>query len=570
MSPTGSVYADAEARRSTFATWRPAGTILVALMVITFFPTTNAFADTFYVRTDGGTSEQCDGLSNQKHTPNANGRCAWAHPFFALPPSGDPLIQGGDTLVIGSGSYTIGMGAPGAEWCEGRGGWRCVMAALPAGPSPEQPTRLLGEGWNQGCKRAPELWGTQRAKYVLNLVDSSNVEVQCLEITDHSSCIEGHCSTGRCPASEIRRCKKEQFPYGPWASFGLFARDASSVKLKNLNIHGLANRGVKAGRLTDWTIEDTRINANGHAGWDGDLGGSDTTANTGLMLFKNSEIAWNGCTENYPSRSIVGCWGQSSGGYGDGLGTGPTGADWTFEDVKIHHNTSDGLDLLYSRYGGTITLNRVHAHSNGGNQVKTRGDTLVMNSIIHSNCGYFSGRYATMLDHCRALGATLVMVYDEGVESRVVNSSISGEGNCLVSAGCRDCNNISTAKLEVVNSLLVGFQDWTNHRERACYFFAPSEFRSTLYTLFDSNLIWNVKSDACPSGDNTCGEDPLMLTRDVDRFFPRPASMLSPVIDAGKRLWAPGKDFIGADRDGTPDIGALENFDRMHGNGFES
>lgn len=542
--------------------------VLIALITVA----SPVSAETFYVATNGGTADQCDGLSNTPFGAGANGRCAWKHPFVALPPGGDPLIQGGDTLVIGLGSYAIGRGAPGAEWCEGRGGWRCVMAALPAGPSPSQPTRLLGEGWDRGCKRAPELWGTQRAKYVVNLVGSSNAEVQCLEITDHSGCIEGHCSTGRCPASEVRKCNRDSFPYGPWASFGIFASDASTVLLKNLNIHGLANRGVKAGRLSDWTIEDSKINANGHAGWDGDLGADDATSNTGTMLFRNTEIAWNGCTENWPSRSIVGCWGQGSGGYGDGVGTGPTGADWTFEDVKIHHNTSDGLDLLYSRYGGTITLNRVYAHSNAGNQVKTRGDTVVMNSIIHSNCGFFDGRYATMLDHCRALGATLVMVYDEGDHSRVINSSISGEGNCLVSAGCRNCSDITDAKLEVLNSLLVGFTDYTNVRERACYHFAPSFFRPTLDVTFDGNLIWNVKHDACPrEGDNICGSDPMMLTRDVDRFFPRPISHRSPVVDAAKRVWATNSDFAGVARtlDAGPDIGAIELKDGVHHNGFE-
>jgi hypothetical protein len=42
------------------------------------------------------------------------------------------------------------------------------------------------------------------------------------------------------------------------------------VLLRDLDIHGLANTGIQAGRLTDWTVENVRLAGNGLAGWNGD------------------------------------------------------------------------------------------------------------------------------------------------------------------------------------------------------------------------------------------------------------------------------------------------------------
>ena len=103
----------------------------------------------------------------------------------------------------------------------------------------------------------------------------------------------------------------------------VLASDSKNVLLKNLDIHGLAHSGVYAGRLTDWTIQNTRIAGNGWAGWDGDIDGDDS--NKGTIKFKNATIEWNGCGETYPNKQPIGCWGQDAGGYGDGLVTGDTG-----------------------------------------------------------------------------------------------------------------------------------------------------------------------------------------------------------------------------------------------------
>jgi hypothetical protein len=65
------------------------------------------------------------------------------------------------------------------------------------------------------------------------------------------------------------------------------------------------------------------------------------------MILRNVEIAYNGCGEDPTSGAKVNCWAQKAGGYGDGLGTYYTGGQWLIEDSEVHHNTSDGVDLLY-------------------------------------------------------------------------------------------------------------------------------------------------------------------------------------------------------------------------------
>ncbi|MCK4450621.1 MAG: hypothetical protein KAX26_08520, partial [Anaerolineae bacterium] len=232
--------------------------------------TRNTFS-TYYVRPDGGSPEQCTGLVDAPYPGSGTAQpCAWDHPFRALPPDGTPRIAGGDTLIIGAGSYMMGLDTPGADNCSEYWPWGCHMPPVPSGPDPAHPTRILGEGWDTGCSDPPELWGTERAYMIINLTDASNVEVACLEITDHSGCVEFH--TGGLA------CERDTFPFGRWAAIGLYAEDSTNVHLQDLNIHGLAHAGVWAGRLTDWTVENVRIAGNGWVGWDGDIDGDDSNS----------------------------------------------------------------------------------------------------------------------------------------------------------------------------------------------------------------------------------------------------------------------------------------------------
>jgi hypothetical protein len=502
----------------------------------------------YYVRPDGGSAEQCTGLVDAPYPGNGTGQpCAWNHPFQALPPGGIPRLAGGDTLLIAAGEYPMGYGAPGAESCDAIGSFDCLMSPVPSGPTPDRPTRILGAGWDAGCPTPPQLWGTGRPWFIVNLTDTSNVEVACLEITDHSSCVEDH--TGGLA------CERDVPPYGDWASYGLYAEDSARVHLWNLDIHGLAAGGVHAGRLTDWTVENVRIAGNGLVGWDGDLWDDNGDSDTGTMLFRHWVVEWNGCGETYPGREPEGCWGQEAGGYGDGVGTGETGGDWIIEDSAFLHNTSDGLDLLYHTLGGSVTLTRVHAEGNAGNQIKVAGQTTITNSLLVGNCAFFENQpFTYWVDHCRALGNTLEMAYTGGEQMSVTNSTFYGQGDGLVGAGPREgfaCQGPES--LRARNNIFLGDADYFDPSDITFLFY--QEGCADLKLDSDYNIAFNVKNIDCGqngeytrSGSHDLCQDPHLTGPLSGLAYGMTLLPGSPGIDTGDNADCPSDDLLGHPR----------------------
>ena len=503
-------------------------------------------ATTYYVRTDGGSATQCTGLVDAAYPGSGTSQpCAWDHPFRALPPGDTPRISGGDTLMIGSGSYRMGYGAPGAETCDAGGAFGCVMAPIPSGPSPASPTRILGSG-----QAATEFWGAERPWFIVNLTDSSNVEIGSLEITDHSGCVEFH--------SGGLACERDTPPYGDWASYGLYAEDSANVHLHDLNIHGLAAGGVHVGRLTDWTVENVRIAGNGSVGWDGDLWDEFGDSNSGALTFRHWTVEWNGCGETYPGGQPTGCWAQSAGGYGDGFATGLSGGHWLIEDSIIRYNTSDGLDFLYVREpGSSITIRRSLLEGNAGSQVKNdRGPFLIENSIIVGNCGFFDGQSFTYdVDNCRAMGDALDLGLMAGDHIIVTNNTISGEGDCLVGASFYDVSANGSERVLLRNNIFQGQVDFLQPFENTCLVYQET-FPVDPFDV-DYSIINDVKDNLCPGAHDQCGVAPGVVNAGTDTFD---AHLLadSPAIDAGTDTGAPSTDFDNLARDASPDIGAYE------------
>src|SRR5204863_9224175 len=117
-----------------------------------------------------------------------------------------------------------------------------------------RPKSILGKWWEMGCASRPQFWGNVRPASILSLQGSSNVQIQCLEVTDHSGCIVFG-------PDAATKCNRDVYPYGPCAENGVVASDSQNVLFKNVNIHGL-RRGILGGRLTNWTLENTDIIAN--------------------------------------------------------------------------------------------------------------------------------------------------------------------------------------------------------------------------------------------------------------------------------------------------------------------
>ncbi len=500
----------------------------------------------YYIRPDGGSAEQCTGRANAAYPGSGlNQPCAWDHPFRGLPPMETPRIAGGDTLFIAAGSYRMGYGAPGADACDAAGAFDCLMSPIPGGPDAAHPTRILGDS-----KNPPELWGAERPWFILNLTDSSNLEIGYLEITDHSGCVEFH--------SSGLACARDAPPYGDWAGYGLHAEDAANVYLHDLDIHGLAAGGVHAGRLTDWTVERVRIAGNGWVGWDGDLWDEFGDSNAGNLIFRRWTVEWNGCGETWPGQQPTGCWpGQSAGGYGDGVATGESGGRWLIEDSVIRYNTSDGLDFLYIRApGSSIAIRRTKVEGNAGNQVKTyRGPFTLENSILAGNCGFFAGQPFTHdVDHCRALGDALALGLTAGDQVTVTHNTFTSEGDCLVTAECYGgCNGSERARLR--NNIFQGQTDFLQPLERTCLIYQET-FPANPFDL-DYSLINGVKNDLCLGDHDLCGLGPGLASTAADSFD---AHLLagSPAIDAGLASAAPLDDFDGRARDAQPDLGAYE------------
>lgn len=512
----------------------------------------DASAATFYVRTDGGDQEQCNGRADAAYPGSGAGLdCAWKHPNYALPTNDNPRIDGGDTLIIGPGEYMIGWGSTGlstrSSRCDRSAPYDCYPAAPPSG-KPGARTRVLGAGHDTGCKAPPKLWGTERVDLVLNLQDADHVEVGCLEITDKSDCVEFH-------ANDAVRCERDTPPFGQWGSIGIGAKRSKDVWLHDLNIHGLSGRGIMAGGLRDWTIERVRIAANGWAGWDGDVGEGESS-NDGDIVFRNVEIAWNGCAERWQSGEPYACWAQEEGGYGDGLGTGKTDGHWLVEDTRIHHNTSDGLDLLYTDESktATVVVRRVYAAANAGNQVKTAGNALIENSVIIGQCAYFHQKFdMSDGDMCRAYGNALSVGVGPKQTATVRHNTITGEGDCLILSG-----GPANGRLDIYNNALIGQTDVTSSDgdRRSCGHY--SEDGSGTTVTFAGNAFWNVKDDMCPPG-NICGREPMLASIDLPSFDPAPRAG-SPLIDHATHQTSVTNDFL---RQARPmgkaaDVGAIE------------
>lgn len=475
--------------------------VLCALILFAGATRTVSAATTYYVRSDGGTAAQCTGKADAPYSGNGSGRaCAWAHPFIALPPSSPehrlaPRIAGGDTLVIGPGSYMMGVGAtpegsPEMSACFGGYATDCRMQPLPPGPDAQHKTRLLGAGWDEGCKKPPTLWGTRGEYVIVDLARSSNSVVGCLELTDRSACIQNHCRLDNCTggAQQIDRCPDNE---GTWARTGLMATDAENVELFDLNIHGLS-QGVHAGRIKDWNVERVRLWANSFAGWNADVSNDGTASanNAGTLRFRQLEIAWSGCSERYPSGEIYGCWGQQEGGYGDGFSTGRSGGRWIFEDSHIHHNTQDGLDLLYLDASGSVVMRRVRAEANAGNQLKASGDVTIVDSVVDGNCAAFRG-VGNMQegDQCRADGGAIAIALMDGKRSTVERTQVSGEGGCLIvgSGGGKE------AVLVLRDNVLTGRPRWDDKNALACGYYL---YESGGRVEASGNRISNVKTSS--------------------------------------------------------------------------
>lgn len=418
--------------------------LFILLLICTFSVIRVEAATTYYVRTDGGTSVQCLGTTNAAYSGSGTGQaCAYSHPAWALGAYGTAAkMVGGDTLIISdtaSAAYMVGFGMPNTAGCSAGAPQPCVLNTIPSGTDAAHPTRILGSSYATGCSTKPQLWATQGVYTVLDATGKSNVDIECIEITDHSTC--GYSTGGnQCSTS---------------GTFGTYGRDAVQIRggaaniiLKNDDFHGMAYRGLWAGGVNGMNISHVNLTGNHFANWDADVHLYGNAGFSGNLIFDRLKVRFSGCREAYPASAsfAVGDYndctnGGNGGGYGDGLGAYNTSGHFIITNSEFSHNTSDGLDLLYGINTLDLDVDKSLFEGNSGNQLKFTGRNVnVTNSVFVSNCDYFNVNNklydATNFERCRAGGTPIVAVIGGGGTWKFTNNtaytSTGGSGSAFL------------------------------------------------------------------------------------------------------------------------------------------
>ncbi len=412
------------------------------------------------------------------------------------------------------------------------------MATPPSGPDADHPTRILGTGWDAGCSNPPELFGVEKEKQVIGLFNVSNIDMQCLEITDHENCSTNH------SLDPSIQCNTS-FPYGDYAQRGIEMRDVKNLHMKNINIHGITGPGIRGAEVTNWTVEDSRVSYNNAGGINGQTPGKTPNQFYGTMRFVNTDISWNGCVEDYPSKNIIvkgSCVGGNSGGYGDGVGLQETAGTWYWDHDTFIGNVEDGLDMLYMRtMTGIAYVSNSYFEHNAGNALKTGANAVVTNNVLIGDCNYFTGKSIVGdVVACRGNATLSVTLQKNNSSITVLNNSLTGQADSLISISSSSRGKIQcdgTERAYMADNIFRGgihFQLPNTKLVDAYYIYNTC---SGFKYVAKNNLFYNTKdksNDCNTSTDSICGKDPLFtLFDEADGKYDFKLQVGSPAIGYG-------------------------------------
>lgn len=527
--------------------------VVLFFLLLFFFvpvPTGKTSPVTWYVRDGGGSvygtsqaTNTCNGQTNAVYSFGASPNCALNHPRLVMGWDYDhpqPVRwSGSDTLYVNGDSdvtpgtqaqYMIGYDETGGTTptCTTALSKDCELGEIPAGTS-GNPTKLIGTGTHK-----PQFWGNQNIFYVIR-ADNNYIDIENIEVTDHSDCSYN---------DPVNACNLSgSYPFGAFARTGM-TLGSLGITLKDVYVHGLAIYAIVANAMTNPTF--TRVWAIGN-GFGGIILGNDgASAITGKVSFKQPIIEWNGCQEKYPlsvasinsPSNYKNCFGQTSGGYGDGLAFGATGSlsagDWELIGPgSVSFNTSDGLDILHGIGGvGTDNIDKIRFEGNAGQQIKVTGLTAnITNSVVIGDCGWWYGAAQSVAggmapgDSCRAGGSTIAYNIRTGTTISFYNDTFATNGillnpNDSPANGC-DVTTIQNFK----NNIVIGGYTWLDStgivggaggNSLATFFYnsgtdgngAGSCGSKTLTE--DYNIVINTKNSnsPCAGTHDKCGTDP--------------------------------------------------------------
>lgn len=517
----------------------PANVLATLLLLIVCQP---LFGTTWYVRPDGGTrhsdrvrSGQCDGEGDAAYPGKGTNRhCAfkdvrylWTDGIYTdgkSAPGWGWVIAGGDTVIIRGTlekgvSYRIGQDGPNSGDHFGGIAGDPFNSGMPPPPSgtPAQPTRILGENYASCTAQnaRTQLHGGHGVFVVLNLAGASYVDVECLDITDFSSC-------GR--ANQTDGCKTS-YPLSDFAGNGIrWSNKSTHDTLRNVRIHGLAGAGMLGPTGDDVTMDHIDIVGNAGSGWNADAG--DGTTGTGKLLVQNYSIEWNGCAEEYPivdKLPYKDCTDDNNGGYGDGFGTTTIASNpgWQahFDKGTVAYNTQDGLDALHlTGAGSSMTVTNTLAYGNMGQQIKVGGTSATIeHNVIFTNCnamrqaipGTPAGYNSRLSDFCRAADAGVVFTVNDGSTTTYSNNVMYSASAVGIEVEVSHTCDTPTCLVRQQNNIFLGFRNdkadgypggGSGELSHPLYMGPAAKAYRNPGSLFDHNTTFHTHSNwKCPA-----------------------------------------------------------------------
>jgi len=554
---------------------------------------------TWYIRPDGGTrysanapTGQCDGKADASYASTGgtgvNQHCAFGDYRYLWDDQSYGnygwVISGGDTVILRGGPWRVGYDQGESDhdvWCRGNSNapYGCVNPPIPAGTA-TQHTRILGENYascgsstTTNRSMLTQIFGGHGVWNALNLNGAQYVDVECLEITRHSQCTIFGVPSNPAP------CNKS-YPIDDYDTNGISTDvNTHDVLMQDMWIHGHPSRGIIGPIGGTVTCLRCDIAFNGGAGWDFDDGKSTASVN-GVWNFNYSTIEWNGCNQEYPMVDpipAISCYGQSDGGYGDGVGT-PTGSGMSanVDHSTFRYNTQDGLDMLHVGTGQhTLTITNSTSYGNNGAAIKLGSNmqsTVITSNLILANChrlaapmpGAPSDYNAHLNDFCRASDA-VPFNFRQGGNTLIANNTFVTYAPTTFDIGCGDAS-CSDSTLTFKNNIVLAYQnsqvsDYGGSNGPGLFYYSGQ----IGHIIRSNNIYFGVGHNACPpaAGTGVC-TDPLLVNEPIwtgesslDNFdFDITAG--SPAKGAGTPILGLLLDYTGLAWGSTPSIGAYQ------------
>ena len=270
--------------------------------------------------------------------------------------------------------------------------------------------------------------------YALNLQNTSYVDVECIELTQHN----GVCTRVGAPAYP-RGCSSNQ-PLDDYATGGILTNNVTSnITMQDVYIHGFNSTGLDGPIGGPVNMTRMFIGFNTFAGWNFDDGNSTPDAPGSSITANHVIMEGNGCQEQYPIENAfpaMVCYDSDSAGFGDSWSGQNTALDSMYcNDCEALYNTKDGFIGPHTWIATLVIKNSVSI-GNMGQDWKWGGNTspnntTFTNNLTVGNCNRMSqplpgapanyNQYLSLF--CRAAGMVLGSAIPAGSTWTIANNT---------------------------------------------------------------------------------------------------------------------------------------------------